>query len=137
MNPLRESTKFTSNPKPTHVTHMHRICTPKRGTFIQPKKFRDGEIDFVLEIIGSSDSNMAKDPDSRKSVSGWVIYLNGAVLTVKSKQSETVALSVTKAEINVGASCAQDMMFIKCVLELMGLRVKTPMRLKADNSAMK
>ena len=105
---------------------MHRIVqylirTPKRGAVLKPTTLWNGDIDFKFEIVGIADADMAKDPDTRKSVSGWHVLLNGAVLIVKSKTQPTVSLSVTESEIQAGASCAQDMVFVKKVLESLGL----------------
>ena len=55
-------------------------------------------------------------------------------MTVKSTMERFVALSVTEAESVAGVQCAQDMMYVKQVLEGLGLKVKLPMILKNDNS---
>ena len=44
-----------------------------------------------------------------------------------------MALSVCEAELYAGISCAQDMLYVKHVIELMGLKVKLPMKLEMDN----
>ncbi len=46
---------------------------------------------------------------------------------------KTVALLVCKAEMNSAVLCAQDMIYAKQVLELLGLQVETPMVLQMDN----
>ncbi len=51
----------------------------------------------------------------------------------KSSTERTVSLSTTKAETYVGVTCVQDMLFMKTVLELLGLKVKLPMVLKIFN----
>jgi hypothetical protein len=44
-----------------------------------------------------------------------------------------VTLSVTEAELVAATECAQDMLFIKQVLESMELQVELPMILEVDN----
>ena len=44
-----------------------------------------------------------------------------------------VALSVTEAELIATVQCAQDMLYIKWILNGIGLKVKTPMILECDN----
>jgi hypothetical protein len=51
----------------------------------------------------------------------------------KSGPERTVSLSTTKAETYAGVTCVQDMLFMKNVLESLGLRVKLPMVLEIDN----
>ena len=55
-------------------------------------------------------------------------------MTVKSAMQKVVALSVTEAETIAGVQCAQDMLYVKRVLEGMGLQVELPMNLSIDNS---
>ncbi len=51
----------------------------------------------------------------------------------KSSTESTVSLSTTKGETYAGVTCVQDMLYMKNVLELLGLRVKLPMVLEMDN----
>ena len=44
-----------------------------------------------------------------------------------------VAVSVTEAELTVATSNAQDMMYVKRLLESVGLKVALPMVLELDN----
>ena len=44
-----------------------------------------------------------------------------------------VALSFTEAELIATVQCAQDMLYIKRILNGIGLKVKTPMILECDN----
>ena len=87
--------------------------------------------DFVIK--GRSDSDYAKCPVTRRSVSGFVTYLMGALISAKSIMQKVVALLVTGAELIAGVTCAQDMLYIMRVLESIGLKVKNPMVLEMDN----
>jgi hypothetical protein len=51
----------------------------------------------------------------------------------KSSTERTVSLSTTKAETYVCVTCVQDMLYMKNVLESLGLQVKLPMVLEMDN----
>ncbi len=51
----------------------------------------------------------------------------------KSSTQKSVALSVCEAEQTAGVLCAQDMMYVRNILESMGLNVKLPMALEMDN----
>jgi hypothetical protein len=66
-------------------------------------------------------------------VRGHAVFLNDAPISEKSKVQQCVTLSITEAESNSGADCAQDMLFAMRVLESMGLRIKKPMPLFIDN----
>ncbi len=51
----------------------------------------------------------------------------------KSSTERTVSLSTTKAETYVDVTCVQDMLYMKNIVEPLGLKVKLPMVLEMDN----
>jgi hypothetical protein len=113
-----------------HITAMHRVMkfmvsTKEKGLYIEPRKRWD-------ELGGKADSDYASAHD-RKSTSGWRTYLCGAAVIEKSSTQRNTTLSVTEAELVAGTECSQDMLYIKKILESMGLKVKLPMILKIDN----
>ena len=91
----------------------------------------DPELEFT--ICGNSDSDYAKDIDTRCSVSGGIVYLNRAAVSCKSQGQKIVAQSVTEAELYAVNMVAQDMMFVKRLLESLKLRIELPMLLYCDN----
>eukprot|EP00957_Ditylum_brightwellii_P123080 9384271-Ditylum_brightwellii.AAC.1 len=119
---------------------MHRVmehcrATPKRGWRLKPTRAWDGkDKSFEFYIKGMADSDYAKCPVMRRSVSGYATFLEDAPINVKSIMQKIVALSVTEAETITGVQCAQDMFYCKCILESMGLKVELPMVLYIDNS---
>ena len=139
-NAVRELARQGAMPTMAHVKAMHRameycVATPDRGWLLSPRRKWDGkDREFKFRIHGVSDSDYAKCPVSRRSVSGYSTFLEGTPVTVKSAMQKVVALSVTEAETIAGVQCAQDMMYVKRVLEGMGLQVELPMVLSIDNS---
>ena len=138
VNAVRELSRFGSCPSHVHYKAMlrcmkHCVDTAKRGLILKPNMKWDGSKDFEFEITGESDSDFAKDPETRRSVSGWSAKLNGAAYVRKSKMQKFVTLSVTEAECVAATYCVLDMMFGKRFLEAMGLKVKLPMTLYMDN----
>ncbi len=121
--------------KAMHHTMEYCTCTPERGWLLKPNRRWDGkDKNFEFIVSGQSDSDYAKCPSTRRSVSGYACYLEGAPVSVKSAMQKTVALLVTEAETNAAVSCAQDMLYVKRVLESLDLKVKLPMLLEVDNS---
>ena len=84
-------------------------------------------------ISGLSDSDYAKDIDTRRSVTGTAVFLEGSCIGARSSTQRTVALSVTEAELNAATQCAQDMLYAMRVMESLGLKVQKPMILRVDN----
>jgi hypothetical protein len=74
---------------------------------------------------------------TRKSVSGYVVYLNNSLISAKSKMQECVTLSVAEAELMALILCVQEMVHVKQLIESMSLNVKLPMMIKIDNKGAK
>jgi hypothetical protein len=138
MKCVRELSRFMSSALGSHVQAMYRtmkycIGTPNRGLLLKPDSKWNGDPNFEFTVTGKSDSDYAKDSATRRSVTGYSTFLNGAPVSMKSRMQSCVTLSVTEAELVSGTQCAQDMLYIMRVLESMGLRVKKPMILHMDN----
>lgn len=78
-----------------------------------------------------SDSNYATCPDTRRSVSGWTVFLGGAVVSKKSKKQQCVTTSISEAELVAVVECILDMIHFMHILESLGLQIQKPMILVA------
>ena len=89
--------------------------------------------EFKNVIMGFSDSNYATDKDRRRSISGFAIYYNGALVSWKSKMQQCVTLSSTEAEYVALSETTAEVMFVKQVLQFMEKIVKMPIEVNVDN----
>ncbi|KAL7566369.1 hypothetical protein ACA910_011112 [Epithemia clementina (nom. ined.)] len=106
--------------------------TAERGRVLRPDCTWDGNPNFEFTISGRGDSDFAKDPEKRQSVTGSSVFLNGAAISASSRMQDSTTLSVSKSELVAGVETAQKMLFAMRVLEDMGLKVKKPMKLEMD-----
>ena len=109
------------------------VSTPNRGWKLKPNRTWDGKKGFLFRIRGKSDSDYATCPTTRKSVSGYGVFLEGAPITVKRLMQRIIALSVTEAETISGVACVQEMLYAMKILLSFGLLVELPMILEIDN----
>jgi hypothetical protein len=105
----------------------------EQGLVLKPIRKWDGSQSQKIVTSGRSDLDNVKEPKDRHSVSGQVVYLEGAPAMFKSSTERTVSLSTTEAEAYAGVTCVQDILYMKNILESLGLRVKLPMVLEMDN----
>jgi hypothetical protein len=117
LNVARELSKSTMIASQAHTKAMQRkmqccLNTPNRGILLQPNEHWDGNPEFELTVSGKSDSDYAKDPDTRRSVSGGITYLCGAPVSMRSAGQKIVTLSMTDVELVVAGKLAQDMLFV-------------------------
>ena len=111
--------------------------TPERGWTLQPNRTwdpNDQNFEFILK--GESDANYATCKETRRSVSGYVVYLEGSLISVRSGMQKIVALSVSEAEVIALVQCVQEVMFAKKILESMQLKVKIPIEIEVDNNSL-
>jgi hypothetical protein len=109
-------------------------CTEDAGLLLKPTRKWDGTRDFKFCIIGYSDADYAKDMQTRYSISGYVVYLEGAPAMSRSATQEYVALLSVESEGKAAVQCAQDMIYAnKNVLESLGLEIELSMVMQVDN----
>ncbi|KAL7579260.1 hypothetical protein ACA910_011419 [Epithemia clementina (nom. ined.)] len=136
-NAVRELSCFMSKAVPMHekaMEHVMKYClgTEQRGFTLKPDERWDGNPNFEFKVSGISDSDFAKDPMTRKSVSGVSVFLCEAPVAQRSKMQNCRTLSIAEAELVAAVDCATIMMFVMQLLEGMGLKVQKPMLHKMD-----
>ena len=78
------------------------MTTQKRGLVIKPHGDYDGvSTDYQFELTVKTDSDYAKFPDTRRSMTGSVVYLNGAPIAFRNSNQKMVSLLTTEAELNM------------------------------------
>ena len=125
--------KFNDNPGPEHWNTVLRIF-----------KYLQGSIDYVIEYRTSSadhhnhapvgcfspcldhpnemiptgfvDSDHARDPDTRRSVTGYAFTLAEAPIVWQSRQQVSVALSSMEAEYMAACAATQEAVWLRAVL---------------------
>jgi hypothetical protein len=137
-NAVRYLAKHMTSATQVHMDAMLRLMkyvddTRDRGLVLNPTQKWDGSKDHKFIISRRSDSDYAKDTQTRKSISGYRVLLEGTPVMFKSSTQKSVALSVCKAAQYSGVIRTQEMLYCKNVLESMGLKVKLPMLLEMDN----
>ena len=88
-------------PDPSHDAGLH-YCDPGLGE-------RD-------VLYGWVDSDFAADPDTRRSMTGYVMALNGAPISWKSCRQGGVTLSSSEAEYVAASAAAQENIYLRCLL---------------------
>ena len=91
----------------------------------------DAETD---RIEGYCDSDWGTDRSHRRSVSGWFMLLAGAVILYKTKYQPTVAGSSTEAEFMTESDAGRSALYLRTILEEIGLPQYHPTSIYADNS---
>jgi len=86
-----------------------------------------------LKLQAFSDSDRAACPNSRRSVTGYLILLGSSSLSWKSKKQGTVSRSSSEAEYRAMAQAAAEVTWIVRLLEELGVSGLTPIQLNCHN----
>ena len=134
-NAVRELTKCLDGPSPAAYKEMLRLIkfvldTKTWGLKIAPK-LTSSKPNWNLVVY--TDSDWAGDKDNRRSVNGFVMFLNGVPIVWRSKQQKSVALSSSEAEYVAISEAVKEILFVIQVMKSMGLQVYTPVVVRVDN----
>ena len=138
-NAVRDLSRHAQRCSVAHVKALYRVMrycvdTKHLSWRLKPERKWDGkDKNFEFCISGKSDSDYATCPTTRRSVTGFTVFLEGAPISVKSLMQKIVALSVCEAEVISAVTCAQEMIMAYKIITSLELKVKLPMILEVDN----
>lgn len=132
-NSVRELSKVMDRANKAHQKALYRVIkfvaqTKERRLVLSPTAD-----DLTWELKAYSDSDFAGDTETRKSVSGFIIYLCGAAISWRSKGQKSVSLSSTEAEYMAISEVAMEILYIVGILKFLGVPLKYPVEVKVDN----
>ena len=136
-NAVRELSKVLDGATKQHMMDLYRaikytLNTKNYGLPIEPT-YIPSNPDKEWKIQVWCDSDWAGDKDTRRSVTGYEIYVNGVLVTKKSRLQRTVSLSSCEAEYIAAGEAGSDTIYIKNVLESMGVTIQYPIEFYMDN----
>ena len=133
-NPVRELSKVLDGATSAAFKEMLRIIkyvldTKTLGLKLEPTM----EKDQPWELNCFTDSDYAGDPDTRRSVSGYILYVKGVPICWRSKAQKCVTLSSSEAESIALSEAVKEIMFVLQLLENIEIPVKLPITVNVDN----
>ena len=134
-NAVRELTKCMQSANPAAMKELHQVvsyvlATKDLGLKLQPTELKD---DKKWDLIVYSDADWAGDKETRKSISGFAVFLQGCLICWKSKQQKSVSLSSAESEYYALSEAAKEIKFIAQILMTMEVPVRIPIICRVDN----
>jgi hypothetical protein len=149
---VSQVSRFLENPGEPHYLAVKRILRYLKGTkdlgikysiddatqqkdlsgyfsYVQPEQ---GE---TIPLLGYVDSDYATCKDTRRSVTGYVVYLASGPVTWGSRKQTSVTLSSTEAEFMAACAAAQESIWLVRMLTELGQVVPKPLVLFEDNQS--
>src|SRR6201984_1837554 len=121
--------QFAANPTEDHLNRAYYICRYLLGTADYALVY-DGSTDGGL--CAFADSDWASDPITRKSTTGYLVKLSGAIFSWNSRAQKTIALSSTEAEYMSLSDTSKQLIWFKSLLTELGIEIG-PIPLYGDN----
>ena len=133
-NPIRELSKVLDGPTEASYKEMLRIIkftldTRNFGLLMCPK----GKLGEPWEMVCYTNADYAGDPVTRRSVTGYIIFLHGVPVCFCSRSQKSVTLSSCESEWIALSEAVKDVMFILHLCESMQIEVKLPVTVRVDN----
>ncbi|KAL5558939.1 hypothetical protein UlMin_035150 [Ulmus minor] len=124
--------QFISKPKMPHLLAAQRVLrylkgVPGHGLFFP----RDSE----LRLTAFTDSDWAHCPDSRRSVTGFCVFLGNSLVSWKSKKQQTVSHLSAGAEYRAMANTTCEITWLLALLKDFGIAHNFPALLFCDNQS--
>jgi hypothetical protein len=130
-----ELSKFCQCPGLVHMQAAERVLQYLKGTFDVGITWSDPG-DLSRNVLGGwVDSDFAADPDTRRSVSGFVMSLNGGPVAWKSKRQSCTTLSSAEAEFVAASICGQEVIYLRALLRSLGHGQVRATRVYEDNAS--
>ncbi|POM75488.1 mitochondrial protein [Phytophthora palmivora] len=130
--------RYVQNPTQQHIGAAKRVLWYLIGTKtlgIVYSKEKTGKQKPELIVNGYCDSDWGNDPDTRKSITGFVHCMAGGVISWASRRQSIVAQSTAEAEYVAACEACMDGQGLRNVLIEVFPELETKLRMGIDNQA--
>jgi hypothetical protein len=124
--------QFIHAPSEEHMNAVYRILRYLKGA---PGKGLLYVKNDVSNIEGYTDADWAVDQTTRRSTSGYLTFVEGNLITWRSRKQKVVARSSAEAEFRGMAQGICELLWIKSVLKDLEIKYTNPIKLYCDNKA--
>lgn len=91
--------------------------------------------DCDLQLSGWCDSDWASFPLSRRSITGWLVFLGASPISWKTKKQHTVSRSSAEAEYRSMAAITSELKWLKSLLDSLGVSHPQSIKLFCDSQS--
>lgn len=129
---VHKLSQFVAHPRSTHLTAVHHLlkflkASPGQGIFFSANS--------KLHLKAFSDADWGSCPDTRRSVTGFCIFLGDSLVSWKAKKQSITSRSSAKAEYRALAATTSELTWIVQLLRDFHVQISAPATIFCDNQA--
>jgi len=129
---VQQVSQFMASPRHLHMAAVKRIIRYVHGTIRRGLCYPAGT---SLDLIAYSDADYVGCSDTRRSTTGWCMFLGPALISWKSKKQDRVSKSSTESEYRAMSQACSEIIWLHRLLTELGFQQCTPTPLFADNTS--
>ena len=124
--------QFSANPGKAHLESMKHVLRYLKGTAHFTLVLGHQGANRV-DLVGWTDSDWVQDPDTRRSIGGFVFDIAGSKVAWSSKKQPTNALSTVESEYMAASNATKEAIWLRTLLEEMGFKQVSATTIHVDN----
>lgn len=119
-------------PKKSHVEAANRVVRYLKGTVGQGVWLRAQP---AAELVCWCDSDWAACPNTRRSVTGYVVHFGGSLISWKSKKQHTVSRSSAEAEYRIMTLALSEITWLEGLFSELNVPISKPITVFSDSKS--
>lgn len=128
--PIQTLIQYMSNPNEAHLAAAHRLLRYIKTTIGQGLFYSSQN---SLQVQAFTDSDWARCEETRRSITGYAIYLGKSLISWKSKKQTTVSKSSTEAEYRAMSATTSEVQWILYILQDLKISHSQPALIYTDS----
>ncbi|KAK9108026.1 hypothetical protein Syun_024037 [Stephania yunnanensis] len=129
---FQQVSQFMQTPTHIHLAAVRRIICYLQGTSDRGLFFHVGT---SIRLVAYSDADWAGCSDTRRSITGWCMFVGDSLVSWKSKKQDIVSKSSTESEYRAMSSACSEIVWLRGLLGELGFSQAEPTALHADNTS--
>ncbi|RVW90513.1 Retrovirus-related Pol polyprotein from transposon TNT 1-94 [Vitis vinifera] len=129
---VQQVSQFLQTPRHLHLAAVRRIIRYVQGTSTRGLFFPAGN---STRLAAYSDADWAGCADTRRSITGWCVFLGDALISWKSKKQDRVSKSSTESEYRAMSLACSEIIWLRGMLAELDFSETDPTPLHADNTS--